>query len=444
MIFLSQLPKDKAEYIKIINSTISNNVYLNINNFYTPFNKPTPSKLTEGFTFLDRIIKPSHEVILELAQSNMEMDKIAIIDGDYDPILFATYLPKIFKEINELDIRIIHFDDSDSKYLKKISNNILYINTYEDSNCNNKKMYEFLCDFQAPANSVNKGTLVMSAGLAGMGKTTVLMPVAQKMTNCCYLDSDYVTEPFLIGNPIASDYYGQYVKNPRYESIFAFALDNISIGNTAIVDGCFGDKLTSSFVRDILNNPDIRSIAIYCHASGPIQEKRIRQRGAERDNEKLKDLPSDRRNNIEKHLIEFSQVQNLSGILFVDTENNVDLEQNKNKIYEYITSENAGSLKIHEHNIPYSNHNYSVTKEEAQGGLQKFKQLLNKTIKNNQMAQDGEVKNNSFDNVPLAVSLERIWADRSVKIEKPKRLPAENIHQNFEGFTETSNMPLLR
>jgi hypothetical protein len=97
--------------------------------------------------------------------------------------------------------------------------------------------------------------LLLSAGLAGVGKSTVLRLLSSRLgTHCVYLDKDTINQALLGGQPYFSEYYKQHVQQPTYAVMFGIAADNLAARQQCevLLDGQFGDKLTAEYVQPYL------------------------------------------------------------------------------------------------------------------------------------------------------------------------------------------------
>jgi predicted kinase len=97
--------------------------------------------------------------------------------------------------------------------------------------------------------------LLLSAGLAGVGKSTVLRLLSNRLgSGCVYLDKDTINQALLGGQPYFSEYYKQHVQQQTYAVMFGIAADNLAARQQCVVllDGQFGDKLTAQYVQPYL------------------------------------------------------------------------------------------------------------------------------------------------------------------------------------------------
>jgi|GEM_PF-4763397 len=181
--------------------------------------------------------------------------------------------------------------------------------------------------------SLEKKTAVVGTGLPGVGKSTLLRALSGRVEGSVYLDKDVINQTLLRGNAYSSEYYKKHVKNQSYELMFSIAGDNLKNSTcTVILDGMFGDKLSSPMVKPFLESSDFAVKVIYFYCSPELNQKRLENRGYARDDEKLKDFQNYYHQTVDVHQKELSNVSHLS----IDTEN--DLEENLKLIIEYLAN----------------------------------------------------------------------------------------------------------
>ena len=102
----------------------------------------------------------------------------------------------------------------------------------------------------------SKKLLVLSVGLAGVGKSSILRQVSKMLPGCLYLDKDVINQALMKGQcgGYFSEYYNKYVRRQTYEVMFGIAEDALGGGlcEVAVLDGQFGDKLGESYIREHL------------------------------------------------------------------------------------------------------------------------------------------------------------------------------------------------
>lgn len=414
----------KTTYVTELSNKISNSVYLNIDNLYVTFSQSV-SRFTDQYSYEQRIKHPSHEVVLELAHDNLSLNKIVILDGDFDYELASDLIEKRYPDLKKSGITVLYFHFSSDEILdipadlKKLSTQqVMAINIIKDYMLNITSIFKLLTNTLTlpEEKAISEKILIMSAGLAGVGKTTHLKPICTRIPNSIYLDTDIATFPFLnsVQQPLASDYYGIHVKKQRYKVMFEFAADNLKFNRIAILDGCFGPELTSTSVKSHLAMPSYITTAIYFHCSGPTQFARVVKRNAKRDAKKIANFPPDRRDNLEKHLVKFFQVEN---IFCIDTEKEENLSENVETIFHHLKSPYLKSLAIHERKTAFDKSICKITTEEAQGGLKEFQLLLDRAKEKDNLLQEEKSKSFISSSVLLSKTRNSIWAEQR-KVEK--------------------------
>lgn len=181
---------------------------------------------------------------------------------------------------------------------------------------------------------VEKRIAVVSTGLPGVGKSTILKELNRQMLGSIYLDKDVINEILLQGNEYFSEYYKKFVKNQSYELMFALAEDNLKNSSmcTVILDGMFGDKLSSPIVKPFIDSPNFTVKVIYFYCSPELNRQRLLDRADARDNDKLNDFENYYRQTIAIHQRELSNVSYLS----INTES--DVNENIKLIIEYLNN----------------------------------------------------------------------------------------------------------
>src|SRR3989344_2616186 len=141
---------------------------------------------------------------------------------------------------------------------------------------------------------IEKKVAVISSGLPGVGKSTLLKELSKRISNSIYLDKDTVAPALLTGQKDSSyfsDYYYKYVRNQTYEAMFAIAEDNCKNGyHVVLIDGFLGDKLSSHLVQNFLQSPYSEKRVVYFYCSQEVNKERIIVRGEIRDRQKLIDF----------------------------------------------------------------------------------------------------------------------------------------------------------
>jgi len=163
-------------------------------------------------------------------------------------------------------------------------------------------------------------TLVLGAGIAGSGKTTILKEVVPRVRDSLYVQKDSINDTFLmpfnhsgvietyvpIGAPISreTNHYHKYVKFQTYHSMLSLAKDNLLLGKHPMLDGNYTKEIRAGYIEKVVDpffrkTPHRRKI-VFCHAPESVIRKRLTQCGTLlRDADKLR---SARR--LEKFIIE--------------------------------------------------------------------------------------------------------------------------------------------
>lgn len=201
--------------------------------------------------------------------------------------------------------------------------------------------------------------LLLSAGLAGVGKSTVLKLLCSRLgSNSMYVDKDTINQALLQGNPYFSDYYKQHVQQQTYAVMFSIAADNLTIREncTMILDGQFGDKLSACYVmpcwRAIQRGQGVNQVSessgctqneqvqknivvsdvssvdqrkcsvvlLVCECDTQLQLERLQAKGLDRDEGKYADFEAYRVRELLSFQQQLQQVGSLlDGIVRVDT-----------------------------------------------------------------------------------------------------------------------------
>lgn len=187
---------------------------------------------------------------------------------------------------------------------------------------------------------IHKKILLISCGLAGTGKSTHLNLLKTRISNAVHIDKDTISDALMPeGVDLSSPAY-KAVKDKVYDTMLKLADLNLKENRVVILEGYFGNKLTSPLLKNYLNSPHFETKIVYFYCSGPKQKARLEARAAQdpiaklRDKDKLDPGKFDiyRNDHLNQHNRELSQVPHL----VVDTENDADLEKNIDKIIDYL------------------------------------------------------------------------------------------------------------
>lgn len=143
-------------------------------------------------------------------------------------------------------------------------------------------------------------TVFFVIGPAGSGKSSVSRSIARQF-GAAYIDKDTATIRFtelllkLNGTDPNerdnSEFYQSTIMPLEYESILDIARDNLSAGNSVVLDAPFGkyfdDDYYLSKVRSRHHWPDAELVVVHVTLSGEALRRRLVQRGYPRDEWKL-------------------------------------------------------------------------------------------------------------------------------------------------------------
>lgn len=215
---------------------------------------------------------------------------------------------------------------------------------------------------------MGKNTIILAAGLAGVGKTTHLKRFAEMMgDSCVYLEKDEVNlRVFGQAFDPDSEYYRTVVAPQTYQLLVDEAKRYALAGKTVILDGYFGNKLVSHPVIELLSDSVFDVRVIYFHCSAEKQRLRLTERASVRDCDKEGErfLPY-RRAHMTAHVINLIQATHL----FIDTEEDLALERNIEEINRHIGSPITSSLCLGKVDC-------DLTEEEACYPAEGFKRVL--------------------------------------------------------------------
>lgn len=154
-------------------------------------------------------------------------------------------------------------------------------------------------------------TLVFVCGGVAVGKTTLIRSVLPKLRDSLYVDLDAVRDPFLRApnrnNPysikwylldgprfhLGSEHYKKNVGIQSYHSTLEVAIDNLAAGFSVIIEGNYLTQIKMRYFQEIvipflkLNGLAPRIKILFVHADRETMAKRIKERNAPRDADKL-------------------------------------------------------------------------------------------------------------------------------------------------------------
>ncbi|NGX63954.1 MAG: hypothetical protein KR126chlam6_01377 [Candidatus Anoxychlamydiales bacterium] len=185
---------------------------------------------------------------------------------------------------------------------------------------------------------IKQKVLLISAGLSGIGKTTILKKLNSKLLNSFYISKNLLNESLLqekteLPDRYNMDYYKTYVAKQSYDIMIDLAIDNLKdINRVVILDGYFGDKIGKAMFKKLFHLEDVNVKIIFFQCSAETEMKRLAKRDEQRDREKLLNFDVYYNEHIKSH---YDTLNNFE-YLIVNTEE--DIDENINKIIAYISS----------------------------------------------------------------------------------------------------------
>lgn len=145
----------------------------------------------------------------------------------------------------------------------------------------------------------SKPKLIVVAGCAASGKTTIARFLA-KMMGAAYVDKDDATRRFtdlalelngMSKGDRESDFYLRYLRDTEYDTMFAIAKENLSIGNDAVVSAPFLNVIRDASAWAANGYPtscdDFDVCIVWVAHDIELEHSRMIGRGATRDGNKL-------------------------------------------------------------------------------------------------------------------------------------------------------------
>lgn len=130
---------------------------------------------------------------------------------------------------------------------------------------------------------------------------------------------------------MGGEYYNKYVKNQSYEVMLALAKDNLCLTNHLIIlDGFFGDKLSSPLISTFMKNRGFETKVIYFCCSLDVNKQRIMTRDDPRDHNKFANFEEYYQKTMAIHDKELASVPHI----LINTED--PLERNLDLILGYL------------------------------------------------------------------------------------------------------------
>jgi predicted kinase len=275
-----------------------------------------------------------------------------------------------------IEAHFIDFVNLEKKESTPPAKNHLEIDTTKNIEDNHKQISEFLIHLPLSSPTSTDSFVIVPNGLGGVGKTTVLTKVAEE-THAVVVDTDNPTLNYLMGKfPVASDYYGKYIKANRYQCSFDILQENLELGKSGIIDGFLGDRLNTPPVEKLKGIPNIKFLITQFHCSLEVQEENLRERGAARDEEKLKgnNLSRDRQSTVTRLIPNLVDSRNT---LQISTENHDDLKKNVEIIKSHLSSPNFKSSTLAPRSIPLDPKLLNISTEQVKGDLDSLNLLVN-------------------------------------------------------------------
>ena len=160
---------------------------------------------------------------------------------------------------------------------------------------------------------LDRPTLILGAGIAGTGKSTTLKLLARMLVDAVYIDKDVINDSFLwkpkegertdvlryhltatgTSVPRSDPYYRNHVVFQSYHCMLMLARQALELGKHPIVDGNFIKEIRWGYIDSVLlpqfTDVDHAFKIVLMHASVEVVRRRIANRGADRDTDKLSD-----------------------------------------------------------------------------------------------------------------------------------------------------------
>lgn len=143
-----------------------------------------------------------------------------------------------------------------------------------------------------------KPFLIIFAGKAGTGKTTLASSIAKEL-GIAYIDYDTLCQPFLMKIEerygLSSDRYGFYRqwREECYKTVLAPVIENLKLGVSIIVSAPFSQEILDSTFPDYLEKEascDFSLLLCYMAPKESVHYEMVKGRNSFRDEDFLNDL----------------------------------------------------------------------------------------------------------------------------------------------------------
>lgn len=274
------------------------------------------------------------------------------------------------------------------------------------------------------------GTIIVSTGLAGVGKTTHLKLLASIFGPLSvYINKDDINAELGQTYDPESEVYKR-IAPKSYDLAAERALQAGLDGKIAILDGYFGNKLTNPTCKSLLDNSRIDVRVIYFHCSGEQQKSRLLSRASPRDKDKEGDkFAPYRQQHLQDHLRELAQVPHL----FIDTELDESLEINVAEILKYLHMPEL---------VPCFNRvECAIEHDVVWYGAEQFKPILDGHIKQVRTPHNSQKKLVILDAGGVLHADSHLGAANQIELQELSGLSPEDLNglQDHESLSSGKN-----
>ena len=135
---------------------------------------------------------------------------------------------------------------------------------------------------------LSRPTLILVMGVAGSGKTNVARSILERV-NAVYLDNNFIADAFFPHTRSDAEYLK--IRRNLYDALYRITEENLNLGNSVLLDvphvAQVQDRKWQDFLKDLLARCAARLAVIRCFCSEEELRRRLKQRGAPRDQWKL-------------------------------------------------------------------------------------------------------------------------------------------------------------